>query len=77
MRPGVPLVPYMGVALYDARFLNNAGIPTYGLSGMFLDENPGFHGLDEHIPVNSLYEGQQFLYRVVKALSTSSKSNWL
>jgi acetylornithine deacetylase/succinyl-diaminopimelate desuccinylase-like protein len=74
MWPGVPLVPYMGVGLYDARFLNKAGIPTYGLSGMFLDENPGFHGLDEHIWVKSLHEGQQFLYRVVKALSTSGKS---
>lgn len=70
---GVPLVPLMGVATYDGRFLNNAGIPTYGLSGMFVDENPGFHGLNEHIAVKSLYEGQEFLYRVVKALSTSSR----
>ena len=31
------------------------------------------HGLDEHIAVKSLYEGQQFLYRVVKTLSTSSR----
>jgi acetylornithine deacetylase/succinyl-diaminopimelate desuccinylase-like protein len=69
MWPGVPLVPYIGVATYDARFLNNAGIPTYGLSGMFLDENPGYHGLDEHIAVQSLYDGQEFLYRVVKSLS--------
>ena len=74
MWPGVPLVPYMGVALYDARFLNKAGIPTYGRSGMFLDDTPGFHGLDEHLPVKSLHDGEQFLYRVVKALSTSGKS---
>jgi len=73
MWPGVPLVPFMAVWTTDARFLNNAGIPTYGLSGMFNDENSGAHGLDEHIPVKSLYEGQQFLYRVVKALSTSSR----
>jgi acetylornithine deacetylase/succinyl-diaminopimelate desuccinylase-like protein len=39
---------------------------------MFLDENPGFHGLNEHILVRSLYEGREFLYRVVKALSTQS-----
>ncbi len=73
MWPGVPLLPFLGVATYDGRFLNSAGIPTYGLSGMFLDENPGFHGLNEHIPVKSLYAGQEFLYRVVKALSASQR----
>ncbi len=73
MWPGVPLLPYLGVATYDGRFLNNAGIPTYGLTGMFLDDNPGYHGLNEHISVKSLYDGQEFLYRVVKGISTSSR----
>ncbi len=65
--PGVPLVPTMLVAATDGRFLNNAGIPTYGLSGMFRDaEGSGVHGLNERIHVRSLYEGREFLYRVVK-----------
>jgi acetylornithine deacetylase/succinyl-diaminopimelate desuccinylase-like protein len=70
MWPGVRLIPFMGVATTDARFLNNAGIPTYGLTGMFRDDNPGVHGLNEHIAAQSLYDGQQFLYSVVKSLST-------
>jgi len=70
MWPGVPLVPTMAGGATDARFLNNAGIPTYGISGMFHDaENTGVHGLNERLPVRSLYEGQEFLYRLVKALA--------
>jgi len=67
MWPGVPLVPTMLVATTDGRFLNNAGIPTYGLSGLFRDpDGSGVHGLNERIPVSSLYEGLEYLYRVVK-----------
>ncbi|MSQ71551.1 MAG: M20/M25/M40 family metallo-hydrolase [Betaproteobacteria bacterium] len=67
MWPGVPVVPTMLVAATDGRFLNNAGIWTYGMNGMFRDaEGSGVHGLNERFPVRSLYEGQAFLYRVVR-----------
>jgi len=67
MWPGVPVVPTMLVATTDGRYLNNAGIPTYGLSGLFRDpDGSGVHGLNERIPVKSLYDGLEFLYRVVK-----------
>jgi len=67
MWPGIPVVPTMLVATTDGRFLNNAGIHTYGLSGLFRDpDGSGVHGLNERIPVSSLYEGLEFLYRVVK-----------
>ena len=70
MWPGVPVLPDMLVAATDGRFLNNAGIHTYGISGMFRDsEGSGVHGLNERFRVKSLYEGQEFLYRLVKALS--------
>lgn len=70
MWPGVPLVPTMSAGATDSRFLNNAGIPTYGISGMFNEpETSGVHGLNERLPVRSLYEGQEFLYRLVKALA--------
>jgi len=68
--PGVPLVPTMSAGATDSRFLNNAGIPTYGISGMFNEAGTsGVHGLNERLPVRSLYEGQEFLYRLVKALA--------
>jgi acetylornithine deacetylase/succinyl-diaminopimelate desuccinylase-like protein len=67
MWPGVPLVPAMSAGATDSRFLNSAGIPAYGISGMFNDPaTSGVHGLNERLPVRSLYEGHEFLYRLVK-----------
>jgi acetylornithine deacetylase/succinyl-diaminopimelate desuccinylase-like protein len=69
--PGIPVIPQMSAGATDGRFLNNAGIPTYGISGMFRDpDGNGVHGLNERLRVKSLYEGQEFLYRLVKALSS-------
>jgi len=67
MWPGVPVVPTMLVAATDGRFTINAGIPTYGVNGMFRDlDGSGVHGLNERIRARSLYEGHEFLYRLVK-----------
>jgi acetylornithine deacetylase/succinyl-diaminopimelate desuccinylase-like protein len=67
MWPGVPVVPTLLAGATDGRFTINAGIPTYGVSGMFRDpDGSGVHGLNERIRVRSLYEGQEFLYRIVK-----------
>ena len=66
--PGVPVVPAMSAGATDGQFLGNAGIPTYGVSGLFMtNENAGAHGLNEHVPVRSLYESRDFLYDLVKA----------
>ena len=68
--PGVPLVPLMAAGGTDAAFLTPAGIPTYGLSGLFADkEGSHAHGLDERIRVKSLMDGRAFLYRLVKLYS--------
>jgi acetylornithine deacetylase/succinyl-diaminopimelate desuccinylase-like protein len=68
----VPLVPAMSTGATDGRFLLAAGVPTYGLSGMFGDaDGGGAHGLNERIRVRSLYEGREFLYRVVKLYAGS------
>jgi acetylornithine deacetylase/succinyl-diaminopimelate desuccinylase-like protein len=68
MWPGVPLVPSLSTGATDGRFLNAAGLPTYGLTGMFVDpDGGGVHGLNERIRVRSLYEGRDFLYSIVKA----------
>jgi acetylornithine deacetylase/succinyl-diaminopimelate desuccinylase-like protein len=68
MWPGTPILPTMSTGATDGRYLIAVGIPTYGLSGMFSDPQPnGVHGLNERIAVKSLYEGRDFLYRMVKA----------
>jgi acetylornithine deacetylase/succinyl-diaminopimelate desuccinylase-like protein len=71
--PGVAIVPTMSTGATDGRFLNVAGIPTYGLSGMFHDaEGAHAHGLNERIRVSSLMDGRRFLYEVVKLYGNSS-----
>ncbi|MFT3791798.1 MAG: M20/M25/M40 family metallo-hydrolase [Rudaea sp.] len=67
MWPGAAIVPTMSTGATDGRFLNAAGVPTYGLSGMFHDaEGSRAHGLNERIRVKSLLDGRKFLYEVVK-----------
>jgi acetylornithine deacetylase/succinyl-diaminopimelate desuccinylase-like protein len=68
MWPGVPVVPIMQPGATDARFLTPAGIPTYGVSGIFSDPaTTNAHGLNERISVQALYEGRGFLERLVRA----------
>jgi len=67
MWPGVPVVPALEPGASDAQFLNPAGIPTYGITGIFQDPDGGnIHGLNERVRVKSVYEGRTFLYRLVK-----------
>ena len=69
--PGVPVVPIMVVGATDGRYLRTAGIPTYGVQGFFFDRDDiRFHGRDERMGVKSFYEGQEFMYNVVKLLAT-------
>jgi len=73
MFPGVPVVPTLAVGATDGRFTINVGIPTYGVSGIFRDpDGSGVHGLNERIRVRSLYEGHEFLYRLVKLYAGGS-----
>jgi acetylornithine deacetylase/succinyl-diaminopimelate desuccinylase-like protein len=66
--PGVPIAPTMTAGATDGRFLMNAGIPTYGMSGMFgKSGEANAHGLNEKIRVQSLYEGRDFLEGIVRA----------
>ena len=70
MWPGVPVVPIMMMGATDGLYLRAAGIPTYGVQGFFMDNDDiRFHGRDERLGVTSFYEGQTFLYELVKALA--------
>lgn len=67
MWPGIPVVPTQMSGADDGRYLNAAGIYTYGISGLFRNpDGDGSHGLNERMPVRSLFEGRDFLYEVVK-----------
>jgi len=74
MWPGVITLPSMSTGASDGRYLREAGIPTYGVQGFFMDRNDvRAHGRDERMPVDSFYEGQTFLYELVKKLSTAGE----
>ena len=67
MYPGVPLVRIMQAGGTDGAFLTPAGIPTYGISGMFLEPDlNGIHGLNEKAGVSALYKSRDYLFELMK-----------
>jgi len=70
--PGVATVPMMVMGATDGMCLRAAGIPTYGVQGLFYDRDDiRFHGRDERLKVQSFYEGQSFMYELVKRLASA------
>lgn len=70
MWPGVPVLPVMSTGATDGLYLRREGIPVYGVSGIFGDmDDRRAHGRDERIRIEHFYEGQEFLYRLVKVLA--------
>jgi acetylornithine deacetylase/succinyl-diaminopimelate desuccinylase-like protein len=68
--PGAVVLPTMSAGATDGSYLRNAGIPTYGHSGLAGDVGESrAHGRDERILVKSFFDGDEYLYRLVKALS--------
>ena len=70
----LPVIPTMSTGATDSRFFRALGIPAYGVSGLFSDPtvDARAHGRDERMAVKSYFEGQEFLYRLTKALSSST-----
>lgn len=70
MWPGLAVVPTMSTGATDGKYLRIAGIPTYGIACMFFDmEDDRAHGKDERIELQEYYDGVEFGYRFIKALS--------
>jgi acetylornithine deacetylase/succinyl-diaminopimelate desuccinylase-like protein len=70
--PGTPVVPIMSTGGTDGMYLRNAGIPTFGHSGLADDvDDIRAHGKDERVAVKAFYQGNEYLYRLVKRLSGS------
>ena len=70
--PGAPVVPTMETGASDSIYTAAAGIPSYGFSGIALESNDmRAHGKDERLPVESYYQGVEFYYRYLKAISSA------
>ncbi|HMD07310.1 MAG TPA: M20/M25/M40 family metallo-hydrolase [Candidatus Acidoferrum sp.] len=66
----LPIMPVMDTGASDGRFLRMAGIPTYGIAGVFLDlDNRRAHGQDERVRVQDYYDGVEFNYKLMQNLA--------
>jgi len=68
--PGAPVVPDMAPYTTDGSVLRRAGIPTYGVAGMFIKDSDNFsHGLNERMPVAPFYKSLDHWYVLIKELA--------
>jgi acetylornithine deacetylase/succinyl-diaminopimelate desuccinylase-like protein len=70
LHPGVPVVPNQASGATDGLVFRAAGIPTYGVDGLFIRSKDDFsHGLNERIPVDGFYSSLEHWYLLVKDLA--------
>lgn len=68
--PNVPVIPAMVPWGTDGKVLRANGIPTYGVSGMFIrDEDAFAHGLNERMPVKSFFSALEHWYIILHELT--------
>jgi acetylornithine deacetylase/succinyl-diaminopimelate desuccinylase-like protein len=68
--PGLPVVPVMETGATDGSRMIRAGVPTYGVSGIFGDEDDvRAHGRSERILVKSFDDAVDFMYDLVTRLA--------
>ena len=60
----------MDTGASDGKYLRIAGIPSYGVPGVFGDvDDDRAHGKDERIGVKDFYDGVDFYYEFIKSLA--------
>ena len=70
MFSGVPVVPVMSTGATDGLYLRNAGIPTFGVDGLFDDiDDVRAHGRDERVGIKQFFEDLEFQYRLITMLT--------
>ena len=70
--PGVPLIPAMSTGATDGRYLNAAGIATYGMPGRFgMPDGNGVHGLNERISVIGVLNERDYLFDLITAYANA------
>jgi len=69
---GAPVIPEMETGASDSVYTVAAGLPSYGISGVAIDQDDiRAHGQDERVRVSAFYDGVEFYYRYLKALTTA------
>lgn len=71
--PGIPVIPQMGSGTTDGAFFRAAGIPSYSLTGIFINPKDSFaHGLNERIPKISIPQSLIFWRSMIEELAGSN-----
>ncbi len=71
MWPGIPVIPEMATGASDGVYTTSAGMPTYGIAGIAIDRDDiRAHGRDERLGIQSFYQGVDFYYRYLKAVTS-------
>jgi acetylornithine deacetylase/succinyl-diaminopimelate desuccinylase-like protein len=66
----LPIIPVMDAGASDGKYLRIAGIPTFGVPGVFTDiDDDRAHGKDERLGVKEFYDGVDFFYLFIKSLA--------
>ncbi|WP_253343163.1 M20/M25/M40 family metallo-hydrolase [Sphingobium sp. OAS761] len=69
---GVTVMPAMSAGATDSLYFRAAGVPSYGVSSLFMRAQDGFaHGLNERVPVAGIRESLEQWDRVIRALAGS------
>jgi hypothetical protein len=72
--PGVPVIPEMETGASDSIYTMSENIPSYGISGIAVERNDHReHGRDERVAVRSFYDGLEFYYQFLKAVTGANK----
>lgn len=70
MWPGAAVIPDMETGASDSIYTMAVGLPSYGINGVAIDQDDSrAHGKDERVRVSSYFEGVDFYYRYLKALT--------
>jgi acetylornithine deacetylase/succinyl-diaminopimelate desuccinylase-like protein len=69
--PAATVLPVMEAGASDSIHTMNAGIPSYGISGVAIPrDDDRAHGRDERVRVDAYYTAVEFYYQFLKALTT-------
>ena len=73
LHPGTPIIPQMAPYGTDGKVTRLAGMPTYGVMGIFYRPEDDFtHGLNERVQVDAFYNALEFWYEVMTTLAAGS-----
>jgi acetylornithine deacetylase/succinyl-diaminopimelate desuccinylase-like protein len=68
--PDITVMAYMASGGTDGMHFRNAGIPTWAVSGRFMDPDESFaHGLNERVPIKAFYDGLDHWSIILKELA--------